>query len=70
MLHPEHRKNNGKYHVAVIHRNTKNILSIIFEELNITGEKLKSFRKEPAHLHLHNYVTPRDLSKEIFNRFS
>jgi len=70
MLHQKHKKVQGRYHVAVVHRNNKNIFSIIFEELNITDEKFKSIKKDITHEHSHGFYFTHESSEEVFNRQS
>jgi hypothetical protein len=70
MLHQKHKKIPGRYRVAVVHRNNRNIFSIIFEELNITDEKFRSIKKTITHEYSHCFYFAHESSEEVFNRLS
>lgn len=50
-----------------IHRNSKNILSILFDEVNCCEEKFDKLKKELLSAHRHHYSAFKEQCNEVFS---
>lgn len=52
---------------VTVHRNSKNILSILFEEVNCSEEKFNKLKKELLSAHRHHYSAHKEPCNEVFS---
>ncbi len=66
-----HTKSAGGYaERLIIHRNSKNILSILFDEVNYSEEKFNLLKKELQTVHRHHYFSYGEQSNEVFSSYT
>lgn len=65
-------QHHGKNHhvKAVIHRNTKNILSILFDEVNFSEDKFDKLKEDLNAKHLFSQQNHKESQNDIFSRFA
>jgi len=57
-------------HKVIIHRNERNILSILFDEINCSAEKFDKVKKEIHAKHIFHVFVHKDPVNDVFNRFT
>lgn len=69
---PHSLQHHGKNHhvKAVIHRNTKNILSILFDEVNFSEDKFDKLKEDLNAKHLFSQQNHKESQNDIFSRFA
>lgn len=54
----------------VMHRNSRNILSILFDEVNCSDEKFDKLKKELHAKHLFQHSAHKDPCHDVFSSFT
>ncbi len=55
---------------VIIHRNERNILAILFDEINCSTEKFDKVKKEIHAKHIFHVFVYKEPVNDIFNRFT
>jgi len=68
--HQNHSVNRNYLERAIVHRNSRNILSILFDEVNCSDEKFEQLKKEIHAKHMYHHTVHRDLCNDVFSSFT
>jgi len=64
-----HSENNYNKRIA-LHRNSRNILSILFDEVNCSDEKFDKLKKELHGKHLFQHSSHKESYHDVFSSFT
>lgn len=66
-INTQHHSDNTNNKRIVMHRNSRNILSILFDEVNCSDEKFDKLKKELHAKHLFQHSSHKDSCHDVFS---
>ena len=68
--HSEYHQGKNFHVKSVMHRNTKNILSILFDEVNFSEDKFNKLKEELLVKHMFSQQNHKESLNDIFSRLT